>query len=610
MLHKQKVFGMTRNPTAFSRPASRALRRVLALAPALLAFAASLSRADAPILYSHDAANRLIQAVNSTGTGVGFQYDANGNLTGLNSFSPPALTPGTAQTVQITAPGGNAVLGFTSTGAGSAMTLSIQPVATVPAGAPVQVSVYDPSGALVTSESSTGSTTLSLPALAAGSYTVVVSPENGATGSVQVTLQSTSGSTGNFVQANYNQAECLNCVALAFPQAQTSGNLNVVVVSWGDSTSQVTSVTDTAGNTYSLAVGPTVLAGNLSQSIYYSRNLFASPAGANHVIVTFNALPSTPDVRIAEYSGITSRSPLDVAVGNSGTSALSTSGPLTTTNAFDLLIAANDVEDLTTAAGTGFTQRLKTPTFGDILEDQVVTTAGSYTATAPLASSVPWIMQMAAFKGASGSAVGFVQGNYNQSACNRCIVITYPKAQAAGNLNLVVVSLGDSTTTVTSVTDTLGNTYSLAAGPTSVAGELSQSIYYARNTANAPAGTNHVIVTLSGVAAAPDVRTAEYSGIAQRNPLDASASNSGNSATSGAGPLTTTNAHDLLIAANDVEASTTGPGSGFTQRLSTPTYGDLLEDQTVTAIGTYSATAPLSGTAPWIMQVVAFKLAN
>jgi YD repeat-containing protein len=601
---------MTRNVIASSRHPSRTLRVVLVLAPALLACVAGLSRADVPVLYSHDAANRLIQAVSATGSGVGLQYDANGNLTGFGSFAPPVLNPGTAQTVQITAPGGNAVFGFSSSGTGSSMSLAIGSVATTPAGTPVQVSVYDSSGTLVTSATSTGATSLSLPTLAAGNYTVIVSPENGATGSLQVTLQSTSGSTGNFVQANYNQHECLNCVALAYPLAQTVGNLNVVIVSWGDSTSTVTGVTDTAGNTYSLAVGPTVLAGNLSQSIYYSRNLFASGAGANHVIVSFNALPSTPDVRIAEYSGITSRSPLDVAIGNSGTSALSTSGALTTTNAFDLLIAANDVEDLTTGAGTGFTQRLKTPTFGDILEDQVVTSAGSYTATAPLASSAPWIMQVAAFKGASGSSIDFVQANYNQSACNHCIVTTYPKAQTAGNLNLVVVSWGDSTTTVSSVTDTLGNTYSLAAGPTTVAGELTQAIYYTRNIANAIAGANHVTVTFNGVATGPDIRIAEYSGIAQRNPLDASASNTGSTATSSAGPLTTTNAHDLLIAANDVEASTTGPGSGYTQRLSTPTYGDFLEDQTVTAIGSYAASAPLSGSAPWIMQVVAFKLAN
>jgi len=601
---------MTRNIIALLRHSWLARRPLLVWVPVLLASTAGPSRADVPILYTHDAANRLIQAVTATGSGIGLQYDPNGSLTGINSFAPANLTPGTAQTVQITAPGGNAVMGFTSAGSGSPLTLSVGSVATTPPSTPVDISVYDSSGTLVTSQSTTGNATLNLPALAVGNYTVVVSPENGATGTLQVTLQNASGGSDHFVQANYNQDECVNCVVLAYPQAQTVGDLNVVIVGWGDSTSQVSSVTDTAGNSYTLAVGPSVIAGNLSQSIYYSRNLFASAAGTNHVIVTFNALPATPDVRIAEYSGITSRSPLDVVIANTGTSALSSSGPMTTVNAFDLLIAANDVENLTTGAGTGFTQRQNTPGFGDILEDQVVTTAGSYTATAPLSGSGPWIMQMAAFKGASGSSVGFIQSNYNQNPCTNCVVVTYPQPQTSGNLNVVIVSWGDSTTHVSSVTDTLGNLYTLAAGPTTVAGQLSQAIYYTRNIANAAGGANHVTVALNGAATAPDVRIAEYSGIAQRNPLDAAAVNTGTSATSSAGPLTTTNAHDLLIAANDVEASTSGAGPSYTQRLNTPVYGDLLEDQTVTAVGNYSATAPLSGSAPWIMQVVAFKLAN
>ena len=37
------------------------------------------------------------------------------------------------------------------------------------------------------------------------------------------------------------------------PVAQTAGNLNVVVVGWNDTASNVTSVTDSAGNTYELA---------------------------------------------------------------------------------------------------------------------------------------------------------------------------------------------------------------------------------------------------------------------------------------------------------------------------------------------------------------------
>ncbi|HEV2500517.1 MAG TPA: choice-of-anchor D domain-containing protein, partial [Terriglobia bacterium] len=51
----------------------------------------------------------------------------------------------------------------------------------------------------------------------------------------------------------------------------------------------------------------------------------------------------------------------------------------------------------------GFTQRLLTSPDGDIAEDEMTTTAGSYAATAPLSSGA-WVMQMVAFR--TPSSVG------------------------------------------------------------------------------------------------------------------------------------------------------------------------------------------------------------
>ena len=54
------------------------------------------------------------------------------------------------------------------------------------------------------------------------------------------------------------------------------------------------------------------------------------------------------------------------------------------------------------AAGTNFTTRIITNPDGDIAEDRIVTSAGPYSATAPVSGS--WVMQVAAFKpaGAGG----------------------------------------------------------------------------------------------------------------------------------------------------------------------------------------------------------------
>src|SRR5438876_10147772 len=89
------------------------------------------------------------------------------------------------------------------------------------------------------------------------------------------------------VQAN-NTSPQTPAVSVVVPYVgpQTAGNLNVVVVGWSDSTAHVQSITDTNGNTYTLAVGPTVETGVATQSIYYAKNIQA--ATANAVTVTFN----------------------------------------------------------------------------------------------------------------------------------------------------------------------------------------------------------------------------------------------------------------------------------------------------------------------------------
>ena len=206
------------------------------------------------------------------------------------------------------------------------------------------------------------------------------------------------------------------------------------------------------------------------------------------------------------------------------------------------------------------------------------------------------------------STITYVQGNSATPQTSQTTVkVTFTAAQAAGDLNVVVVGWNDSSTVVSTVTDNSGNTYTRAVGPTVVSGYLSQSIYYAKNIASAAAGANAVTVTFSVAAAYPDIRILEYSGADPSNPVDVTAARSGNSATSSSGSATTTYATDLIFGANIVFTSTTGPGRGFTERLLTSPDGDIAEDRMVTATGSYTATARLNSSGPWIMQMVAFR---
>src|SRR5262245_56436695 len=388
-------------------------------------------------------------------------------------------------------------------------------------------------------------------------------------------------------------------IPVTYTSAQTAGNLNVVVVGWNDATAAVTSVTDSRGNVYTRAVGPTALAGQMSQSIYYAKNIVGAAASANTVTVRFTVPAFYADIRILEYSGIDQVNPVDVVAGATGTNTSMSSGTATTTNANDLIFGANTVSHTTLAGGAGFTVRMIT-TDKDIAEDRVVSAAGSYSASASMNVPGPWVMQMVAFKAASGgtgdlspptapsnllaTAVGtggidltwtasidnvgvtnyliercqgpgcstFAQVNTtpsttfsdtgllsqtsysyrtratdaagnlsaysniasattNQSAASpisfiqdafacppgnspTTIPVTYTSAQTAGNLNVVVVGWNDTTAAVSSVTDSRGNVYTRAVGPTAYAGQMSQSIYYAKNIVGAAASANTVTV--------------------------------------------------------------------------------------------------------------------
>ena len=186
-------------------------------------------------------------------------------------------------------------------------------------------------------------------------------------------------------------------VAVTYALAQKAGNLNVVVVGWNDTTSTVSMVSDSLGNNYVLAIGPTTGTG-LRQSIYYAAGI---KAGGNTVTVRFNRAAAYVDIRALEYSGLDPAAPLDVKAGSAGSGTSASSGAVTTTSTNDLIFGAGTTIAAFRAGGSGFISRIITSPDTDIAEDKTVSTTGSYSATAPN-SSGSWVMQMVAFR-ASGS---------------------------------------------------------------------------------------------------------------------------------------------------------------------------------------------------------------
>lgn len=98
----------------------------------------------------------------------------------------------------------------------------------------------------------------------------------------------------------------------------------------------------------------------------------------------------------------------------------------------------------------------------------------------------------------------------------------------------------------------------------------------------------------------------EYIGLDPASPSDGSASASGSSASANSGPAATTGSNNVLVGAGTTATVFTAAGTGYTKRVITSPDGDIAEDRTVTAAGSYNATAPLVSGA-WVMQLAAFK---
>ena len=143
-----------------------------------------------------------------------------------------------------------------------------------------------------------------------------------------------------FVQVNAAVPQTnQSSVPVTYTSAQTAGDTNILAIGWNNATSNITSVTDSAGNAYQLAV-PTARGAGLSQAIYYAKNIKAAPAGTNTVTVTFNTATPYVDIRALEYSGLDPVNPFDVGTSASGTGTTANSGTVTTTAANALIFGA------------------------------------------------------------------------------------------------------------------------------------------------------------------------------------------------------------------------------------------------------------------------------
>jgi hypothetical protein len=466
---------------------------------------------------------------------------------------------------------------------------------------------------------------------AAGPTVTAISPTSGTTaGGTAVTITGTGFLAGATVTLGGTAATNVNVVSgtsiTATTPAHTAGAVSVVVTnSGGQSGSLNNGYTYTSSNpaptvsTISPVTGPA--AGGTAVTI--TGTGFLSGAG-----VTLGGTAAT-NVVVVSATSITAKTPahaggaVNVAVTNTDGQSGSLSNGFTYTNPAPTVTAISPVSGTTaggtavTITGTGFLAGASVTLGGTAATNVTVVSGISITATTPAhtAGAVNVVVTNTdgqsstlssgyTYSSASGGGISFVQGSSGPStlqASNSSVAVAYPSAEVAGHLNVVVVGWGDTTSSISSVTDNRGNTYTLAAGPTTNTG-LQQSIYYAKNIAG---GSTTVTVKFNKAASYPDVRILEYSGANTSSPLDGKAAAAGSGTTANSGAVTTTSANELIFGAGTTGTQFSAAGSGFVNRMIN-VYGNIAEDKTVTSTGSYNATAT-TGSSVWVMQVVTFK---
>lgn len=187
---------------------------------------------------------------------------------------------------------------------------------------------------------------------------------------------------------------------------------------------------------------------------------------------------------------------------------------------------------------------------------------------------------------------------------------------ANGNLMVVWVWYHSSLERVGGVTDTSGNVYVLAVGPTEGQNTLAgvkQEIWYAKNTTGGLASSFAVTATFTQPFIGKKAIAAhEYQGTNQSSPFVHSAENRGdpNSGDANAGPKNAAEG-DLIFGAA-VFDDKGSPGQGFNLRASQSPEGNITEDRLAVPSDPdmVSATFVNGGATPmqnWIAQMVVFK---
>ncbi|OGZ54738.1 MAG: hypothetical protein A3B25_01620 [Candidatus Ryanbacteria bacterium RIFCSPLOWO2_01_FULL_48_26] len=189
-----------------------------------------------------------------------------------------------------------------------------------------------------------------------------------------------------------------------------------------------------------------------------------------------------------------------------------------------------------------------------------------------------------------------VTSNAPASACSAQL----NSSVTAGNLLVLTVDTNSSTAAL-SISDNRGNTWSTANNNSTAAG--TQSIFYASNAAS---GVTNVTVTITNWSDAfRSCELAEYSGVTS---LDAATSANGTGMFLSSTTSTANFGNELIIGAGSTpscSSCTFSAGPGFI--IVSASSKSFQEYMAIVSTGAHSATANISTSTPWLMNMAIFR---
>ena len=253
----------------------------------------------------------------------------------------------------------------------------------------------------LTLASSTGVISGTPTATGTSSFTVQVTDANSQTATKAVSLTI----TGNIQLVNTATASDYSANTRSTISTNSftanAGNFIALVVRYGTNNNATVTLSDTAGNTYTLARHQVEGGSSTSTAIdiYYAKNIVG--AASNVITASFSPAQRTVTLISFQYSGVDPTSPLDVTAGAGGggsSSTTATSSSFTTTSPAEVIVVGGTFFNANTlSAGTGYTMRVSDTRTGG--EDRTVSSLQSgVTATMGSNSSNRWVIVVAAFK--------------------------------------------------------------------------------------------------------------------------------------------------------------------------------------------------------------------